>query len=108
MLVGIQVYAKLHHLEGPNYKLSPLFKGPFRVSKVLPHNKFELIHESTLEKCIKHWNEIKYTTSDPWSISELEKDDEATPQSTVHDNNNSNRYFFRDRCTQRCDNASQR
>ena len=71
--IGAQVYIKLHHLEGPNYKLSPKFQGPFRVAKVLLHHKFELMHESTMEKCIKHWNEIKATMSDPWSISELEK-----------------------------------
>ena len=66
---------------------------------MLPHNKFELIHESTLEKCIKHWNEIEISASDPWCTSELEKDGEATSQNDLPSNSHSHRYNLRDRNT---------
>ena len=71
--VGGQVYVKRHVPQGPNIKVSEKFMGPYRIHKILPHNKFEVISEKDLERWVVHWNHIKLVTSDPWSISELEQ-----------------------------------
>ena len=52
-----------------------------------------------MTKYIKHWNEIKPATSDPWNISELEKDDNAPSQDSLPDTSRSDQYFLRDRRT---------
>ena len=62
----------MHIPEGPNYKVSPKFAGPFRINKVLPYNKYEIIHETSLMKKIAYWNHLKITSSNPCSKNELD------------------------------------
>lgn len=69
--VGQQVYVLNHVLEGPNIKVSPKFRGPYRVLEVLKLNKFKLMHEITLKESIVHWNHIKVVHSEPWSSTQL-------------------------------------
>ena len=66
-LIGGQVYVKRHVPLGPNIKVSPKYEGPFRISKILPCNKYEIIGEKDLERLVVHWNHLWLTTSDPWS-----------------------------------------
>ena len=70
--VGRQVFVQLHVPEGPNFKVSPKFAGPFRINKVLPHNKYEILHETSLEKKVVHWNHLKLTSPDPWTKNDVE------------------------------------
>ena len=46
--IGSQVYVKRHVPLGPNIKLSEKFMGPYRIHKILPYNKFEVISEKDL------------------------------------------------------------
>ena len=76
--VGAQVYIKCHRAEGPNTTGSPKFKGPYRVVKILPLNKFEPVDERSMKLTVRHWNELKFTTSDLWNKSKLSlQDDES-------------------------------
>ena len=104
--VGRQVYVQLHIPEGPNYKVSPKFAGPFRINKVLSHNKYEVIHEISLIKKIGHWNHLKVTSSNPWSKNELdlindEIEDQVDGEGSQNSSNNeevsSCRYPLRNR-----------
>ena len=87
--VGSQVFVQIHIPEGPNYKVSPKFSGPFRINKILPCNKYEVLHETTLVKKVVHWNHLKLTTSTPWTKSEIElaNKDIDTPVEEVRSQN---------------------
>ena len=69
--VGAQVYTKCHRIEGPNKKVAAKFDGPYRVVKILPLNKFQLVHERTMKLTVCHWNKLKIIMSDLWSMDKF-------------------------------------
>ena len=70
-MVGAQVYAKCHCVEGPNKKVAAKFDGPYRVEKNLPLNKFQLVIEQTMKETVRYWNELKITMNDLWSMDKF-------------------------------------
>lgn len=57
--VGQRVYALKHLKEGPLYKVSPKFEGPYRIIEILKHNKYRI--RSCTDQTVKvtHWNHLK-------------------------------------------------
>ena len=56
---GTQVYVLKHVAEGPNFKVSPKFEGPYRVIEILKGNKFKIVDEKDTRERIVHYNHLK-------------------------------------------------
>ena len=62
--LGQKVYVIKQIKEGPLYKVSPKFEGPFRVVELLKLNKFRLRHISEGYEKVSHWNHLKLIKND--------------------------------------------
>ena len=57
--IGTRVYLLKNVADGPNFKVSQKFEGPFRVIKLLDNNKYKIIDEKDLTERIAHYNKLK-------------------------------------------------
>ena len=57
--LGQKVYVVKQVKEGPLFKVSPKFDGPFRVVELLKPNKYRLRHIFDGSEKVSHWNHLK-------------------------------------------------
>ena len=62
--VGQKVYVLNHVKQGPLFKVSPKFVGPFRVIELLSKGKCKLRSLSDLSVKVSHWNHLKIVKGD--------------------------------------------
>lgn len=57
--VGQKVYVLKHLKEGPLFKVSPRFEGPYRIIEILKHNKCRVKSCQDQTVRVTHWNHLK-------------------------------------------------
>ena len=62
--LGQKVYVVKHIKDGPLFKVSPKYEGPFRVVECLKFHKFRIRHVSEGYEKVSHWNHLKMIDRD--------------------------------------------
>ena len=62
--VGQKVFVKCPVKEGPFFKMSPKFEGPYRIVEILGKGKFRVKHLVTHDVMVVHWNRLKLIRGD--------------------------------------------
>ena len=77
--IGQKVYVLKPAKEGPIYKVSPKFDGPYRVLELLKFNKIKIVDENNATRVV-HTNNVKIVKQPNLSSnSELPEDDQEEP-----------------------------
>ena len=71
--LGQKVFVSKHVKEGPLFKVSPKFEGPYRIIEILKFNKYRLRNVGDGTERIAHWNHLKLIRDDI-DVSFLSKD----------------------------------
>ena len=62
--LGQKVYVIKHVRDGPLFKVSPKFDGPYRIVEILKFNKYRLRHVVDGIERVSHWNHLKIMNND--------------------------------------------
>ena len=62
--LGQKVFVVKHVKQGPLFKVSPKFEGPYRVVQEIKYNKFQLRHVTSGGERVVHWNHLKLIKGD--------------------------------------------
>ena len=62
--LGQKVYVARHVKEGPLFKVSSKYEGPFRIVEILKYGKYKLRHCDTGDEKVSHWNHMKIIKDD--------------------------------------------
>ena len=96
--LGQKVYVVKPFKDGPLFKASPKFEGPYRVVEILKFNKFNLRHIHTGKERIVHWNNLKLIKHDV-DVSFLKRGIESNENPVLpQDDGNDVVYRLRNRC----------
>ena len=93
-----------HVKDGPLFKVSPKYEGPFRIVELLKFNKFRLRHIADGYEKISHWNHSKLIRNDIDisflnTVSEDDVTNDPAPlQVDDEDRSSTRRYPLRSRC----------
>ena len=88
VMLGQKVFVIKHFKDGPLFKASPKFEGPYRIVEILHLNKYRLRHITTGLEKIAHWNHLKLIKNDVDSA--FVKRDESINETPIIPQNDSN------------------
>ena len=96
--IGSRVFILKQVPQGPNFKVSPKFEGPYRVIEIMKGNKFKLVHEKDSSERIAHYNHLKVVnmTNESW-LQKIPHNDENNHDVVATPPSPSSRYNLRDR-----------
>ena len=57
--LGQKVFVRKHVKDGPLFKVSPKYDGPYRIVELLKFNKYRLRNVESGDERITHWNHLK-------------------------------------------------